>query len=254
MTHGITVLSVSSVENNLSTKRTMKKLLLVAFLFIMASALCSCLCSYYRTVARIEADVNQALNRTLAQMPGHVVSADTIRCYRNCLNIAELRDTAGIALRTVRRRGRLSTELVAQANCSFATVWRLSDQRASGSLLFVGLLWMAGSLWYLRRCRPVPAVQGICYGGMVYANGRFTTSEGTPIMLTPMQHTLLEMFMRTEGHSLSKQEICSRLWPGKPDATATLYTLVKRIKPVIEAHSMLQIESDRGRNYSLRIR
>lgn len=232
----------------------MKKLLLVAFLFIMASALCSCLCSYYRTVARIEADVNQALNRTLAQMPGHVVSADTIRCYRNCLNIAELRDTAGIALRTVRRRGRLSTELVAQANCSFATVWRLSDQGASGSLLFVGLLWMAGSLWYLRRCRPVPAVQGICYGGMVYANGRFTTSEGTPIVLTPMQHTLLEMFMRTEGHSLSKQEICSRLWPGKPDATATLYMLVKRIKPVIEAHSMLQIESDWGRSYSLRIR
>ena len=232
----------------------MKKLLLVAFLFIMASALCSCLCSYYRTVARIEADVNQALNRTLAQMPGHVVSADTIRCYRNCLNIAELRDTAGIALRTVRRRGRLSTELVAQANCSFATVWRLSDQRASGSLLFVGLLWMAGSLWYLRRCRPVPAVQGICYGGMVYANGRFTTSEGTPIVLTPMQHTLLEMFMRTEGHSLSKQEICSRLWPGKPDATATLYTLVKRIKPVIEARSRRQVESDRGRNYSLRSR
>ena len=98
------------------------------------------------------------------------------------------------------------------------------------------------------------AAQGVCYGGMVYANDRFTTSEGTPIVLTPMQHTLLEMFMNAEGHTLSKQEICSRLWPGKPDASATLYTLVKRIKPVIEANSQLRIESDRGRSYSLKIR
>lgn len=231
----------------------MKKLLLIAFLFIMASALCSSLCSYHRAMARIEADVNQALRQTLAKMPCEAVSADTIRCYRNCLTISELKDTAGIALRTVRRRGRLATEMVAQANCSFATVWRLSDQRASGSLLFVGLLWMAGSFWYMRR-RPVPALQGVCYGGMVYANDRFTTSEGTPIVLTPMQHTLLEMFMNAEGHTLSKQEICNRLWPGKPDASATLYTLVKRIKPVIEANSQLRIESDRGRSYSLRIK
>lgn len=231
----------------------MKKLLLIAFLFIMASALCSSLCSYHRAKARIEADVNQALRQTLAKMPCEAVSADTIRCYRNCLTISELKDTAGIALRTVRRRGRLITEMVAQANCSFATVWRLSDQRASGSLLFVGLLWIAGSFWYMRR-RPVLALQGVCYGGMVYANDRFTTSEGTPIVLTPMQHTLLEMFMNAEGHTLSKQEICSRLWPGKPDASATLYTLVKRIKPVIEANSQLRIESDRGRSYSLRIK
>lgn len=231
----------------------MKKLLLIAFLFIMASALCSSLCSYHRAKARIEADVNQALRQTLAKMPCEAVSADTIRCYRNCLTISELKDTAGIALRTVRRRGRLITEMVAQANCSFATVWRLSDQRASGSLLFVGLLWMAGSFWYMRR-RPVLAPQGVCYGGIMYANDRFTTSEGVPMVLTPMQHTLLEMFMNAEGHTLSKQEICSRLWPGKPDASATLYTLVKRIKPVIEANSQLRIESDRGRSYSLRIK
>lgn len=231
----------------------MKKLLLIAFLFIMASALCSSLCSYHRAKARIEADVNQALRQTLAKMPCEAVSADTIRCYRNCLTISELKDTAGIALRTVRRRGRLATEMVAQANCSFATVWRLSDQRASGSLLFVGLLWMAGSFWYMRR-RPVLAPQGVCYGGIMYANDRFTTSEGVPMVLTPMQHTLLEMFMNAEGHTLSKQEICSRLWPGKPDASATLYTLVKRIKPVIEANSQLRIESDRGRSYSLRIK
>ncbi|MGM9688544.1 MAG: winged helix-turn-helix domain-containing protein [Alloprevotella sp.] len=232
----------------------MKKLPLIAFLFIMASALCSCLCSYHRAMARIEADVNQALRQTLAKMPCEAVSTDTIRCYRSYLTIRELKDTAGIALRTVRRRGRLATEMVAQANCSLATVWLLSDQRASGSLLFVGLLWMAGSLWYMHRRSPVQAAQGVCYGGMVYANDRFTTSEGDPIVLTPMQHTLLEMFMNAEGHTLSKQEICNRLWPKKPDATATLYTLVKRIKPVIEANSRLRIESDRGRSYSLKIR
>lgn len=57
--------------------------------------------------------------------------------------------------------------------------------------------------------------------------------------------------MLSDGHTLSKQDICRRLWPKKPDASATLYTLIKRIKPVIEANSSLKIESDRGRSYTL---
>lgn len=80
------------------------------------------------------------------------------------------------------------------------------------------------------------------------------TAEGEQIRLTPMQHSLLEMFMTSEKHSLSKQEICNRLWPKKPDASDTLYTLVRRIKPVIEANSKLKIESDRGKSYSLKLK
>ena len=212
------------------------------------------MCSYQSAERRIDEDVNKALELTLAKMPCDVVSADTIRCYRNYLTIAELKDTACLAMRVVRRGEEQETEMVAEANCDFMTVFMLSDQRASGALLFVGILWMMGSVWYMRRFKPEILVQGISYGGITYANEKFLTAKGEKIHLTPMQHTLLEMFMCSETHSLSKQEICDRLWPKKPDASDTLYTLIKRVKPIIEANSNLKIESDRGKSYSLELK
>lgn len=232
----------------------MKKLPILIFLFIMASAFCSSMYSYQSTSGRIEADVNNALKLTLAEMQCDVVSADTIRCYRNYLTIAELKDTACISMRTVRRGERQETEMVAEANCDFMTVFMLSDQRASGVLLFAGILWIIGSLWYMRRFKPEVLVEGLRYGGLIYTNEKFMTAKGEQIRLTPMQHTLLEMFMNSENHCLSKQEICDRLWPKKPDASDTLYTLIKRMKPIIEEHSNLKIESDRGKSYTLKLK
>lgn len=232
----------------------MKKLPIVFFLFIMMSAFCSSICSYRCAEGKIAYDVNNALNLALVEMPNDVVTADTIRCYRNHLTIPELKDTASIAMRIVHQGNRQKTEMIAEANCDFMTVFLLSDQRASGTLVFVGILWMIGSLWYMRRYRPALLGQGQAYGGIVYANGQFMTISGEPIHLTPMQHSFLEMFITSETHSLSKQEICDRLWPKKPDASDTLYTLVRRIKPIIEANSNLKIESDRGKDYSLKIK
>ena len=232
----------------------MKSLPIAIFLFILATAFCSSMCSYHRTERRINEDVNNALELTLAQMPCDVVSADTMRCYRKNLTIAELKDTACIAMRIVRRGEKQETEMVAEANCDFMTVFMLSDQRASGVLLVAGILWMMGSLWYMRRFKPELLVEGVRYGGLIYSNEKFMTIKGEQIRLTPMQHTLLEMFMNSEDHSLSKQEICDRLWPKKPDASDTLYTLIKRVKPIIEEHSNLKIESDRGKSYTLELR
>ena len=232
----------------------MKNLLYIVFSFLMLCALCTSINSYRRTECMIAQDVDQALKQVLVKMPDNVVTTDTIRCYRNCLTISELKDTAGIAMRTVRRGGRWETKMVAEANCDFMTVFMLSDQRASGVLLFVGIVWIMGSLWYMRRFKSELLLEGISYGGLVYANDKFMTSNGEQIRLTPMQHTLLEMFMNSEDHSLSKQEICDRLWPKKPDASDTLYTLIKRVKPIIEEHSNLKIESDRGKNYTLKLR
>ena len=232
----------------------MKKFPLIIFCLILLSALCTGMRSYDKTANKIAEDVNNALSQTLAVMPGDVLSADTIRCYRNHLTIDVLKDTACIAMRTVRRHGKVETVLVADANCDVMTIVKLSDQRASGALLAIGLLWMMGNLWYAKRRKAQPVVEGLTYGGIVYRNKQFSTSEGLPIRLTPMQHSLLEIFMLSDGHTLSKQEICGRLWPKKPDANATLYTLIKRIKPVIEAHSDLMIESDRGRSYTLKSR
>ena len=66
-----------------------------------------------------------------------------------------------------------------------------------------------------------------------------------------MQHELMRMFFRADGHKLSKDEICSALWPGKPDASETLYTLIRRLKQVIEPNTGIKIESERGRAYKL---
>lgn len=232
----------------------MKILPYIGFCFLLLCALCTGVNSYHRTKSIIAQDVNRALEQVLAKMPDNVVTTDTIRCYRNCLTIAELKDTAGIAMRIVRRDGRLETKLVAEANCSFATTFMLSDQKASGSLLMVGMFWLLGSLWYVRRNRPALIVQGLSYGGIVLNNDKFMTLSGEQIHLTPMQHSLLEMFMTADTHTLSKQEICDRLWPKKPDANDTLYTLIRRIKPIIETNSDLKIESERGKSYSLKHR
>ena len=242
----------------------MKRFPLIVFCIIILSALCTGMRSYSDAEYKINEDVNNALNQTLARMPGDVVSADTIRCYRDYITIAALKDTAGIAMRTMRRHGKLETVLVADANCDALTVFRMSDQKASTALLGLGMLWMLGSVWYIRRRKPLTSVAlasgqpsadisagQLSYGGIVYTGEQFTTSAGTPIRLTPMQHSLLEMFMLSDNHTLSKHDICQRLWPKKPDASATLYTLIKRIKPVIETNSSLKIESDRGRSYTL---
>lgn len=232
----------------------MKILPYIVFCFLMLCALCTGINSYHRTKGLIAQDVNRALEQVLAKMPDNVVTTDTIRCYRNCLTIAELKDTAGIAMYTVRRDGRLETKLVAEANCGFVATFMMSDQKASGSLLMVGMLWLLGSLWYVRRNKPELIAQGLSYGGIVYNNDKFMTQSGEQIRLTPMQHSLLKMFITADTHTLSKQEICDRLWPKKPDANDTLYTLIRRIKPIIEAHSTLKIESDRGKSYSLKIK
>lgn len=232
----------------------MKTLPYIVFSFIMLCALCTSINSYNRTENMIAQDVNRALEQVLAKMPDNVVTTDTIRCYRNYLTIAELKDTAGIAMRTVRRDGRWETKMVAEANYGFAATFMMSDQKASGSLMFVGMMWLLGSLWYVKRKRSELMAQGLSYGGIVLNGDKFMTLSGEQIRLTPMQHSLLEMFMLTDTHTLSKQEICDRLWPKKPDASDTLYTLVRRIKPIIEAHSSLKIESDRGKSYSLKLK
>ena len=60
----------------------------------MLMAVVSAVTSYKATSTRISEDVNNALALTKYQMPCDVVSADTIRCYRNNITIVELRDTA----------------------------------------------------------------------------------------------------------------------------------------------------------------
>ena len=223
-------------------------LVIVLFALIVASSVTS-LRSYRTTERQIERDMSQALSSALAQQQSDVITQDTIRTFNSNLQIAELRGKATIAVDT---KGR---EFRAYARCSEATIFSLSDQRLTAVLWSMTLLW-AAFCFYRRRHEMLQMAGMLQYGGLCFAEaeGTFYDAKGQRIKLTPMQQQLLEMFFRSEAHQLTKTEICDALWPKKPDASETLYTLIRRLKPVIEQHSDLKIESDRGRAYELTVR
>ena len=215
---------------------------------IIASSLTS-LGSYRFTSRQVNEDMARALALTLEQQQSDVISQDTIRTFNNHLQIAELRGKAMLAVDT---RGQ---KFKAYAHCSEATIFSLSDQRPATILWLLTACW-AIFIWYRRR-RTIPLLAGVTrYGGLDYvqSEGRFIDHRGKPLKLTPMQHQLMEMFFLSPSHTLSKTDICEALWPKKPDANETLYTLIRRIRPIIEEHSDLKIESDRGKAYQLRTR
>jgi DNA-binding response OmpR family regulator len=143
------------------------------------------------------------------------------------------------------------------ARCSAATIFSLSDQRPATVLWSVTLLWGMFCLYLrMRKGTALPAQGALTYGGLTYSEteDRFLNGTGEAVRLTPMQRQLLRMFFSSPSHRLRKTEICDTLWPRKPDANDTLYTLVKRLRPIIEEHSSLRIESDRGCSYQLKDR
>ena len=190
----------------------------VLFALIIASSMVS-LKSYRATEELVTEDMNQALAKALGLRGNAVLAVDTKKGFRP--------------------RPQVST----------ATILSLSDQRPSMILWSMVLLW---SLFCLYQHRRLSAL-GL-YGGLALHDGRFVNAKGSEVKLTPMQQQLMEMLWQSPSHKLSKTEICDALWPKKPDASETLYTLIRRLKPIIEEHSDLKIESDRGKSYGLKIK
>ena len=227
---------------------------IVLFALVIASSLTS-IGSYNSTSRLVNEDMDRALALALAEQQSDVISQDTIRTFNSHLQIAELRGKATLAVDT---RGQ---KFKAYAHCSEATIFWLSDQRPAAILWVLTGFW-AMLMWYRRRQSLVgePLTVTIAnrnaFGGLTYIeeDGRFYAADGNLVQLTPMQHQLMEMFFLSPSHSLTKAEICDALWPKKPDASETLYTLIRRLKPVIEQHSDLKIESDRSKAYSLKVR
>ena len=215
---------------------------IVLFALIIASSLTS-LGSYSSTSRLVNEDMDRALALALEEQQSDVISQDTIRTFNNHLQIAELRGKATLAVDT---RGQ---KFKAYAHCSEATIFGLSDQRPATILWVLTGFW-AMLMWYRR---PQAANT---YGGLTYseADCKFYAADGQQVQLTPMQHQLMEMFFHSPSHSLTKTEICNALWPKKPDASETLYTLIRRLKPIVEQHSNLRIESDRSKAYGLKVK
>ena len=219
---------------------------IVLFALIVASSLTS-LDSYRSTSQRVSEDMDRALAITMQEQQSDVINQDTIRTFNSHLQIAALRGKATLAVDT------RSRQFKAYAHCSEATIFSLSDQRPAALLWVLTGFW-AMFVWHRRTAALLPVGNG--FGGLTYSEteGRFYTVDGNVMKLTPMQHQLMEMFFQSPSHSLSKTEICEALWPKKPDASDTLYTLIRRLKPVIEQHSNLRIESDRSKAYRLTIK
>ena len=225
---------------------------IVLFALIIASSFTS-LDSYRSTSRMVNEDMDRALALALEEQQSDVISQDTIRTFNSHLQIAELRGKATLAVDT---RGQ---KFKAYAHCSEATIFSLSDQRPATILWALTGLW-AMLMWYRRRQTvmgepsAVAIMNGNAFGGLTYSeeDGRFYAADGNLVQLTPMQHQLMEMFFLSPSHSLTKTEICDALWPKKPDASETLYTLIRRLKPVVEQHSDLKIESDRSKSYCLK--
>ena len=214
---------------------------IVLFALIIASSMVS-LKSYRATKELVTMDMDQALAKALDEQQSDVISADTIQVFNRYLRIEALRGRAMLAVDTKRK-------FCPRPEVSTATILSLSDQRPAMVLWSMALLWGLFCLYQQRRSMAL----GL-YGGLALQQGRFSDAKGCEVKLTPMQQQLMEMLWQSPSHQLSKAEICDALWPKKPDASETLYTLIRRLKPIIEEHSDLKIESDRGKSYGLTIR
>lgn len=217
---------------------------IVLFALIIASSVTS-FSSYSSTSRLVSEDMDRAFALTMQEQQSDVISQDTIQVFNSHLQMEALRGKAVLAVAT-RQDG-----LRCEPKCSVATIFSMSDQRSASVLWTITILWGFYCFWRFRR-----EVSLVTFGGLAYSekDGRFYNTKGHQIKLTPMQHSLMEMFFRSDSHLLTKTEICDALWPKKDDANDTLYTLIRRLKPIIEEHSDLMIESDRGRAYELKIR
>lgn len=214
-----------------------------------------------------------------------LLKANSILCYV-VENKSDKRNGNGYQP-TLTRESQLSSQemllyqhsIQGYANCSMADVFGMSNQRTPMTLSLMAMLWAVWSVFYFRRkntlavsALPIDDINSlfekqdkdiVClgitnhFGTMNYSKDEdsfYNQESGEAIKFTPMQHQLMQLFFENPHHKLSKQEICEALWPKKPDASETLYTLIRRIKPIIEQNSNLMIESERGRAYSLVIR
>ena len=187
------------------------------------------------------------MQHELKKQQSDVINQDTIRTFNSHLQIAALRGKAMLAVDTHSR------QFKAYAHCSEATIFSLSDQRPAALLWVLTGFWAMFVLYRRQRVASILKTDGNGFGGLTYSETEdcFYAADGNLVQLTPMQHQLMEMFFHSPSHSLSKAEICVALWPKKPDANDTLYTLISRLKPIIEQHSNLKIESDRSKAYKL---
>ena len=234
----------------------MKKLPILIFLLLCLTAMATSCGSYRKAERNIENDLKQALAKTINEKGMETMRQDSIRAYRSIARTEGEMMTIAVGDETLRRhlrnpqlgemafitytvrceRGGWKVTLDTEAKCSAVMIWSLSDQRLSAWLAVMALLSLALSFRGRRQSQPI------------------TMDSFSATHLTPMQRQLMEMFVASGSHRLSKHEICDALWPKKDDASETLYALISRLKRELDKTSSFDIISDRGRAYILKRR
>lgn len=232
-------------------------------------------------------DSSNAYTRLQQIMDAPVSVSSSNRDFTEALNTPKLKQVSGISFHILKKSEKMALAASAEcltsdtliwvsptgqaasdltlsfqgyARCSTAMILSLSDQRIPASLLIIALLWGAGSCYFFRRRTdgpPPPAVKdAISFGSLTLSceDNCFYNEQRERLKFTPLQYALMEMFYLSASHQLLKTDICRALWPGKENADETLYTLIRRLKPIVEEQSNLKITTDRGRAYSLEIK
>ena len=234
----------------------MKKLPILIFILLCLTAIATSCGSYRKAERNIENDLKQALAKTINEKGMETMRQDSIRAYRSIARTEGEMMTIAVGDETLRRhlrnpqlgemafitytvrceRGGWKVTFDTEAKCSAVMIWSLSDQRLSAWLAVMALLSLALSFRGRRQSQPI------------------TMDSFSATHLTPMQRQLMEMFVASGSHRLSKHEICDALWPKKDDASETLYALISRLKRELDKTSSFDIISDRGRAYILKRR
>ena len=234
----------------------------IVFLTLVLSSVFTSINSYNHTKKMIVNDMNRALALTLSEQQEAWITPDTIINYRKNLKIDVLRNESFVTyalnntpktlcskpMKWVRNNNR-NIILQSYATCSLFTIYGLSNQRSAAFLLFLSFVWLASSVYWLRK----HSLGTLILNSLIYSNNRqmFYNIKQMPVPFTPMQQQLMQLFVASADYKLSKQTICDALWPKKPDATETLYTLIRRIKPVLKKYAGLNIVTERGGDYRL---
>lgn len=226
----------------------------VLFLVFVVATAWTSWCSYQIAEREINNDLRQALALTKADAPVDWFTTDTIRQFRSHILSPELRRDAQLAFLLsddglLRVRGYVSYT-------SFQ-IWRMSDQRLSWglavmALVSLGLSMRRGPRWY-RGIQGEGGDDGLASSCSMLRRDGELRGEDRGLRLTPMQEQLVGLLMSAPEGCMSKQDICQALWPGKPDASETLYTLVRRTKQALETEGRIRIASERGRSYRIEV-
>lgn len=255
----------------------LRYMVIFPLLLIMVSIVVGWRC-YDKARTQMVEDLNQALQRTTMADEEVDAMLDSLSCmhgnpmltfdgthhgFARFLRIPSLRDTAHISYSLAQVGGgcnggtthaRIVSDTITVAGCGADGRDVLLAVRAFANPSMASVLGHAGMAWPMASF-----LLGLMLLAFMLANGRLvhaSVGTGAPsradLMLTPMQQQLMGMFLASPGRTLSKEEICSALWPKKDNPDDTLYTFISRMKSsMARQSSSFRIENKRGREYIL---